>query len=127
MLVLSAKDQVDWRSHTAGTVTRNRTMMAAAAGSEVGNEEKEPSPANSKDGGREEDGDVAAIDIPMSTAANKKVAASNGADVSPGEMLARLNLNDQNDSGHGANDAIVLVGKRFLAEQCVLVAIALNL
>ena len=80
-------------------------MMAAAAGSEVGNEEKAPSPVNSKDGGREEAGDVAAIDIPMSTAANKKVAASNGADVSPGEMLARLNLNDQNDGGLGVNVA----------------------
>ena len=77
--------------------------MATAAGTEVGDEEKEPSPGSSKDSGREDSNDV--VDIPMSTAANKKVASANGADVPPGDMLARLTLNDQNDGGFGVNVA----------------------
>jgi hypothetical protein len=59
-------------------------------------EENIPSPVSSNEGDRARN--VGSNDIPMTTSANRK-AASNGNDVTPGDMMARLALDEH--PGHG--------------------------
>jgi hypothetical protein len=91
--------------HSVENTQSARLLCLAMATTEVnfGEPKKVSTPiGRSGEEGRQKSDGMAAIDIPMSTAANKKASTSNGADVSPGDMLARLTINDQNDGGFGA-------------------------
>ena len=77
---------------------RRYKLQAMTATADELKAEKVPSPvsSNDEDGG---DDDMAVIDLPMSTSARRK--KSNGTDIPPGDMLARLSLSEQNQAGFG--------------------------